>query len=97
MTDEQAKALKYNPFDLTKVWPYKNFPLIEVGILELNRNPVNYFAELEQASFSPSATVFGISWSPDKGNGGILIPWHTRWTTALVSLKFSCFCCCEAR
>jgi catalase len=66
MTDEQAKAFKYNPFDLTKVWPHKDFPLIEVSILELNRNPVNYFAELEQASFSPSATVSGISWSPDK-------------------------------
>ena len=66
MTEEQAKNFKYNPFDLTKVWSHKEFPLIEVGILELNRNAVNYFAEIEQAAFSPSSTVPGISWSPDK-------------------------------
>lgn len=66
MTDEQAKTFKHNPFDLTKVWPHAEYPLHEVGILELNRNPENYFAEVEQASFSPSATVPGISWSPDK-------------------------------
>ncbi len=66
MTDEQAKAFPWNPFDLTKVWPHKDFPLIEVGVLELNRNPENYFAEVEQSSFSPSAIVPGISWSPDK-------------------------------
>src|SRR6266478_2305916 len=56
----------YNPFDLTKVWPHKDYPLIEVGILELNRNPENYFAEVEQASFSPANVVPGISHSPDK-------------------------------
>ncbi|MEC9373649.1 MAG: catalase [Planctomycetota bacterium] len=66
MTEEQAKKWKFNPFDLTKVWPHGEFPLIEVGVLELNRNPENYFAEVEQSSFSPSATVPGISWSPDK-------------------------------
>jgi catalase len=66
MTDEQAKHWKYNPFDLTKVWPHKEFPLIDVGTMELNRNPVNWFAEVEQASFSPSALVPGISVSPDK-------------------------------
>lgn len=66
MTDEQAKSFKWNPFDLTKVWPHGDFPLIEVGVLELNRNPENYFAEVEQASFSPSNVVPGISWSPDK-------------------------------
>ncbi len=66
MTDEQAKAFRWNPFDLTKVWPHAEFPLIEVGVLELNRNPENYFAEVEQSAFSPSATVPGISWSPDK-------------------------------
>lgn len=66
MTEAQAAEFEYNPFDLTKVWPHGRFPLIEVGILELNRNPQNYFAEVEQASFSPSATVPGISWSPDK-------------------------------
>src|SRR6202521_2008072 len=56
----------YNPFDLTKVWPHKDYPLIEVGVLELNRNPDNYFAEVEQASFSPANVVPGISHSPDK-------------------------------
>jgi catalase len=66
MTDEQAKNFRWNPFDLTKVWPHAEYPLIEVGILELNRNPENYFAEVEQAAFSPSAIVPGISWSPDK-------------------------------
>ncbi len=66
MTEEQAETFRWNPFDLTKVWPHAEYPLHEVGILELNRNPENYFAEVEQASFSPSATVPGISWSPDK-------------------------------
>ena len=56
----------YNPFDLTKVWPHKDYPLIEVGVLELNRNPENYFAEIEQAAFSPSNIVPGIGFSPDK-------------------------------
>ena len=66
MTDAQAEAFPHNPFDLTKVWPHGDFPLIEVGVMELNRNPENYFAEMEQASFSPSNVVPGISWSPDK-------------------------------
>lgn len=66
MTEEQAEKTPYNPFDLTKVWPHADFPLIEVGILELNRNPDNYFAEIEQAAFSPSNIVPGISFSPDK-------------------------------
>ena len=54
MTEAQAEIFPWNPFDLTKVWPHADFPLIEVGILELNRNPENYFAEVEQASFSPA-------------------------------------------
>lgn len=66
MTEEQAKTFRWNPFDLTKVWPHKEFPLIEVGVLELNRNPANYHAEVEQSSFSPSAFVPGIGPSPDK-------------------------------
>lgn len=66
MTEEQAKAFRWNPFDLTKVWPHADFPLIEVGTLELNRNPENYHAEVEQSSFSPSALVPGIEPSPDK-------------------------------
>jgi catalase len=56
----------YNPFDLTKVWPHVDYPLIEVGILELNRNPKNYFAEVEQAALAPSNIVPGIGHSPDK-------------------------------
>jgi catalase len=56
----------YNPFDLTKVWPHKDYPLIEVGILELNRNPHNYFAEVEQAALSPENIVPGVGHSPDK-------------------------------
>jgi len=66
MTEAQAEQFRWNPFDLTKVWPHADFPLIEVGIIELNRNPTNYFAEVEQAAFSPSAVVPGISYSPDK-------------------------------
>jgi catalase len=56
----------YNPFDLTKIWPHKDYPLIEVGELELNRNPENYFAEVEQAALSPANIVPGVSHSPDK-------------------------------
>ncbi len=66
MTQEEAKRCAFNPFDLTKVWPHGDYPLIDVGVMELNRNPQNYFAEVEQASFSPSNVVPGISWSPDK-------------------------------
>jgi catalase len=66
MTDAQAKTFPFNPFDLTKVWPKGHFPLIEVGYFELNRNPENVFAEVEQAAFSPANTVPGISYSPDK-------------------------------
>ena len=66
MTDAQAKAHKHNPFDLTKVWPKKDYPLIEVGVMELNRYPDNYFAEVEQAAFSPANVVPGIGFSPDK-------------------------------
>ena len=66
MTDAQAKSLKYNPFDLTKVWGHKDFPLTEVGVLELNENAENYFAEIEQSSFSPSNIVPGVGFSPDK-------------------------------
>lgn len=66
MTEEQANQMPYNPFDLTKVWYKKDFPLIEVGVLELNRNPENYFAEVEQAAFSPASVVPGIGFSPDR-------------------------------
>ena len=66
MTEEQANKLPFDAFDLTKVWSHKDFPLIEVGIMELNRNPENYFAQVEQVAFSPSNVVPGISFSPDK-------------------------------
>lgn len=66
MTQAQADGFRWNPFDLTKVWPQKEYPLIEVGVMELNRNPENYFAEVEQAAFKPSALVPGIGPSPDK-------------------------------
>lgn len=66
MTEEQADKYKENPFDLTKVWSQKEFPLIRVGMLELNRNPENYFADIEQAAFNPASIVPGISFSPDK-------------------------------
>ncbi len=66
MPEAEAEKTPYNPFDLTKVWPHKDYPPVEIGVLELNRNPQNYFAEIEQAAFSPSNIVPGISFSPDK-------------------------------
>jgi catalase len=66
MPEEDATLAAYNPFDLTKVWPHGDYPLIEVGEVELNRNPENYFAEIEQASFQPNNIVPGIGFSPDK-------------------------------
>jgi catalase len=66
MTEEQAKTYKWNPFDLTKTWSQKDFPLLDLGELELNENPRNFFAEVEQAAFAPAHVVDGISYSPDK-------------------------------
>jgi catalase len=66
MPEADADKHWYNPFDLTKVWPHKDYPLLEVGVLELNRNPENYFAEVEQAALAPSNIVPGIGHSPDK-------------------------------
>ncbi|RNF85124.1 catalase [Montanilutibacter psychrotolerans] len=70
MTDAQADEWSartgWNPFDLTKVWPHGDFPVIEIGVLELHRNPDNYFAEIEQVAMSPSNIVPGIGFSPDK-------------------------------
>jgi catalase len=66
MPEADAASYRWNPFDLTKVWSHKDYPLIEAGVMELNRNPRNYFAEVEQSSFSPSNIVPGISFSPDK-------------------------------
>jgi len=66
MTEEQADNMPYNPFDLTKVWYKKDYPLIEVGYFELNKNPENYFRDVEQSAFNPASVVPGISFSPDK-------------------------------
>ena len=66
MPEKDAEMCSYNPFDLTKVWPHKEYPLIDIGVMELNRNPENYFAEVEQAAFSPSNMPPGICASPDK-------------------------------
>lgn len=66
MPEKDAAICPYNPFDLTKVWFHKDYPLIEVGMMELNRNPENYFAEVEQSAFNPANIVPGIGFSPDK-------------------------------
>nr|WP_315253234.1 catalase [uncultured Duganella sp.] len=66
----------WNPFDLTKVWPHADFPLLQVGVLELNRNPVNYHAEVEQAALSPSNVVPGLGYSPDKMLQARLFAYH---------------------
>jgi len=66
MPEQDAEKTPYNPFDLTKVWPHGDYPCIDIGVMELNRNPENYFAEIEQAAFSPSNVVPGIGFSPDK-------------------------------
>ncbi|MGX9966535.1 catalase [Roseomonas sp. F4] len=66
MPEADAEKTPYNPFDLTKVWPHKDYPPIDIGVMELNRNADNYFAEIEQAAFSPSNLVPGIGASPDK-------------------------------
>jgi len=66
MPEEDAKNYRFNPFDLTKVWPHGDYPLIDVGEFELNRNPENYFADVEQAAFNPANVVPGIGFSPDR-------------------------------
>ncbi len=66
MTQEEAKSFRWNPFDVTKVWPHSEFPLIDVGTLELNEIPANYFADVEQSAFAPTNVVDGIGFSPDK-------------------------------
>ena len=64
--EKDASKFPFNPFDLTKVWPHGEYPLIDVGVLELNKNPENYFAEVEQSAFNPTNIVPGIGFSPDK-------------------------------
>src|SRR3546814_3189559 len=82
MTDTQAKAFRFNPFDLTKVWPQREYPPIEVGVMELNRYPDNYFAEVEQAAFSPANIVPGISRSEE----------HTSELQSLMRISYAVFC-----
>jgi len=73
MTEEQAIKFRWNPFDLTKVWPHSEYPLMEVGVLELNEIPSNYFRDVEQSAFAPAHVVDGISYSPDKMLQGRLL------------------------
>ena len=72
MPEKDADTYRFHPFDLTKIWPHKDYPLIDVGVLELNRNPENYHAEVEQSAFNPANVVPGISFSPDKMLQGLL-------------------------
>lgn len=73
MTDDQAQKFQWNPFDLTKIWPHADFPLIEVGEMELNENPQNYFRDVEQSAFAPAHVIDGIGYSPDKMLQGRLL------------------------
>ncbi len=66
MTEDQAIEFEFNPFDVTKIWPHKEYPLIDVGMMELHTIPENYFRDVEQAAFAPAHVVNGISYSPDK-------------------------------
>ena len=76
MPPEDAKTYRWNIFDITKVWPHGDYPLIEIGRMVLNRNPENYFAEVEQAAFSPGNLVPGIAPSPDKMLQARVISYH---------------------
>jgi catalase len=76
MTFEQAEKCPFNPFDMTKVWPQADYPLIQVGTMTLDRNPTNYFAEVEQIAFSPSHMIPGVEPSPDKMLQGRLFSYH---------------------
>lgn len=73
MPEAESKTYHINPFDLTKVWPHADYPLIDVGVIELNRNPDNYFQDVEQAAFAPAHVVDGIGYSPDKMLQGRLL------------------------
>lgn len=73
MTEAESRTYHINPFDLTKVWPHGDYPLIDVGVIELNRNPDNYFQDVEQAAFAPAHVVDGIGYSPDKMLQGRLL------------------------
>ena len=66
MPESDAKTYRFHPFDVTKTWSHRDYPLIEIGIMTLNKNPENYFAEVEQAAFTPASIVPGIGFSPDR-------------------------------
>ncbi len=66
MPEADAQDYRFHPFDLTKIWSHKDYPLIDVGVIELNRNPENYYAEVEQAAFNPGSIIPGVGFSPDK-------------------------------
>nr|AAZ50618.1 catalase [Anemonia viridis] len=97
MTFDEAEKFSFNPFDLTKIWPHEEFPLIPVGKMVLNRNPKNYFAEIEQSAFNPANMVPGIEASPDKMLQGRLFSYHdthlhrlgTNYTQLPVNCPFS--------
>jgi catalase len=74
--DAWEQRTGWNPYDLTKIWPHADFPMIPVGIMELNRNPLNYHAEVEQAAFSPGNIVPGMGYSPDKMLQARLFGYH---------------------
>ena len=73
ITPEEARKVDFNPFDLTKVWPHGDFPLIDVGVMELNKNADNYFQDVEQSAFAPAHVVDGLGYSPDKMLQGRLL------------------------
>lgn len=76
MPFQDAPRYRFNPFDVTKVWPHADYPLIEVGTMVLDRNPDNFFAEVEQSAFSPSNLVPGLGLSPDKMLQGRIFSYH---------------------
>ncbi|XP_020604902.1 catalase-like isoform X2 [Orbicella faveolata] len=94
MTFEQAEKFRWNPFDLTKIWPHSDYPLIQVGKMVLDENPSNYFAQIEQSAFNPAAMVPGIEPSPDKMLQGRLFSYHDthlhRLGTNYLQLPVNC-------
>ena len=84
MAEKDAAKLPYHPFDLNKVCLHKDCPLIDVGVMELNRNPEKFFAEVEQAAFNPASIVPGIGFSPDKMCRGACFPTATPTVLAWV-------------
>src|SRR3546814_10292305 len=99
MPEAEANDYRFHPFDLTKVWSKKDYPLIEVGEWELNRNPENYFADVEQAAFTPANLIPGISFSPDRMLQGRLFSYgdarseeHTSELQSLMRHSYAVFC-----